>query len=86
MGELVPAVAAAGRFPLAEMLGGKTFGEGTCRETGAGSDGVCVSVCVSMRVHYIARRAGAFRNRRALTYFSLVTDNLPCYKVLIAKK
>ena len=44
--QLVPAVAAAGRFLLAEMHGGKTFGVGTCRDTGAGRDGVRVSVCV----------------------------------------
>ena len=40
--QLIPAVAAAGRFLLAELLIGKTFGEGTRWDTGRGNDSVRV--------------------------------------------
>ena len=72
---LVLAEAAAGRFPLAEIHGWKTFREGAHRNTGIGRDSMRVRVCV----YAVACQGDGRRDRRALVFSIMrVKCYLPC--------
>ena len=70
--QLVPAVAAAGRFPLAELYGVKTFGEGTRWDTGIGKDSVRVRVCARACARY---RASSCRFPQPLCSYLFLLSN-----------